>query len=58
MAHSVTGFNLAEQLDLFAIDRGMAKELRMDNGSEPVFNALAEWASETEREFIPTGQPL
>jgi len=29
----------------------------MDNGPELISNALAEWASETERVFIPPGQP-
>ena len=55
--YSITGLDLAEQLDMLAIDRGMPKALRMDNGPELVSKALAEWASETERVFIPPGQP-
>lgn len=54
--YSITGLDLAEQLDVLAIDRGMPKALRMDNGPELVGKALAEWASETERVFIPPGQ--
>ena len=55
--YSITGLDLAEQLDVLAIDRGMPKAMRMDNGPELVSKALAEWASETERMFIPPGQP-
>lgn len=46
----------AEQLDLLAIDRGLPKALRMDDGPELVSKALDEWASETGRIFIPPGQ--
>ena len=55
--YSITGLDLAEQLDVLALERGMPKALRMDNGPELVSKALAEWASETERVFIPPGQP-
>ena len=55
--YSITGLDLAEQLDVLAIDRGMPKALRMDNGPEMTSKALTEWASETERIFIPPGQP-
>jgi putative transposase len=56
--YSITGLELTEQLDVSAIDRGMPKALRMDNGPELISNAVAEWASETERVFISPGQPL
>ena len=55
--YSITGLDLAEQLDVLAIDRGMPGALRMDNGPELISNAVADWASETERVFIPPGQP-
>ena len=55
--YSITGLDLAEQLDVLAIDRGMPKALRMDNGPALVRKALAEWASETERIFIPPSKP-
>ncbi len=55
--YSITGLDLAEQLDVLAIDRVMPQALRMDNGPELVGKALAEWASETDRVFIPPGQP-
>jgi putative transposase len=55
--YSITGVDLAEQLDLLAIERGAPKALRMDNGPALISNALAQWASETERIFIPPGQP-
>ncbi len=55
--YSITGVDWAEQLDLLAIERGAPKALRMDNGPELISNALARWASETERIFIPPGQP-
>ena len=55
--YSITDLNLAEQLDLLAIDGGAPKTLRMVNGPELISNAIAEWASETERVFIPPGQP-
>ena len=55
--YSITGLDLAEQLDVLAIDRGMPQALRMDNGPELISNAVAKWASETERVFIPPGQP-
>ena len=49
--------DLAEQLDVLALERGMPKALRMDNGPELISKAVADWASETERVFIPPGQP-
>lgn len=55
--YSITGLDLAEQLDLLAIERSAPKALRMDNGPELISSSLAQWASETERIFIPTGQP-
>ena len=55
--YSITGLDLAEQLDVLAIDRGMPGALRMDNGPELISNAVARWASETELVFIPPGQP-
>ncbi len=55
--YSITGLDLAEQLDLLAIERGAPRALRMDNGPELVSNAIAQWASETDRVFIPPGQP-
>jgi putative transposase len=55
--YSITGLDLAEQLDVLAIDRGMPQALRMDNGPELISNAVAQWASETDRVFIPPGQP-
>ena len=55
--YSITGLDLAEQLDVLAIDRGMLKALRMDNGPVLISDAVAEWANETERVFIPSGQP-
>lgn len=55
--YSITGLDIAEQLDLLAIERGAPKALRMDNGPELISTALAQWASETERIFIPPGQP-
>ncbi len=53
--YSITGLDLAEQLDVLAIERGAPRALRMDNGPELVSKALAQWASETERVFIPPG---
>ena len=55
--YSITGLDFAEQLDVLALERGMPKALRMDNGPEMISKALAEWASETKRVFIPPGQP-
>jgi len=55
--YSITGMDLAEQLDVLALERGMPKALRMDNGPELISKAVADWASETERVFIPPGQP-
>ena len=55
--HSITGLDLAKQLDLLAIQRGFPRALRMDNGPELIGNALADWATETQRVFIPPGQP-
>ena len=55
--YSITGLDLAEQLDVLAIDRGTPRALRMDNGPELISNAVAQWASETGRLFIPPGQP-
>jgi putative transposase len=55
--YSITGLDLAEQLDMLALERGMPRALRMENGQELVSKALAEWASETDRIFIPPGQP-
>ena len=55
--YSITGLDLAEQLDVLAIERGIPGALRMDNGPELISNAVAAWASETERVFIPPGQP-
>ena len=54
--YSITSPDLAEQLDVLATDRGMPKAPWMDNGPETISNALAEWASETDRLFIPPGQ--
>jgi putative transposase len=55
--YSITGLDLAEQLDVLAIERGMPGALRMDNGPELISNAITQWVSETERVFIPPGQP-
>jgi len=55
--YSSTGLDLAEQLDRLAIERSATRALRMVNGPERISKALAEWASETERVFIPSGQP-
>ena len=55
--YSITGMDLAEQLDVLALERGMPKALRMDNGPELISKAIVDWASETERVFIPPGQP-
>ena len=55
--YSITGLNLAEQLNALAIDRGMPKALRMDKGPALISKAVAEWASKTYRVFIPPGQP-
>jgi putative transposase len=55
--YSITGLDLAEQLDVLAIERGAPRALRMDNGPELISSALAEWASETDKIFIPPGQP-
>ena len=55
--YSITGLNLAEPLDILVIDRGIPKALRMDHGAELASKTLAEWTNETERIFIPPGQP-
>ena len=55
--YSIIGLDLAEQLDLLAVQRGVPRALRMDNGPEPISNALADWATETQRVFISPGQP-
>ncbi len=55
--YSITGMDLAEQLDVLALERGMPGALRMDNGPELISKAIVDWASETERVFIPPGQP-
>ena len=54
--YSITGLDLAEELDVLALDRGMPKALRMDNGPEMISKALADWASETGRVLIPPEQ--
>lgn len=55
--YSITGLDLEEKLDVFAIDRGMPQALRMDRGPELICNTVAEGANEAERVFIPPGQP-
>jgi transposase InsO family protein len=45
--YSITGLDLAEQLDLLAIERAVPKALLTDNGPELISSALAQWASET-----------
>ena len=55
--YPITGLDLAEALDLLAIKWGAPKALRMDSGPELISQAVADWASETERVFIPPRQP-
>jgi putative transposase len=55
--YSISGLDLDEQLDVLAIDRCMPQALRMHNGPEFISNAVPQWASETDRVFIPPGQP-
>lgn len=43
--YSSTGLDLVEQLDVLALEGGMPKALRLDNGPELISNDIAEWAS-------------
>lgn len=55
--HSITGLDLADQFDARAVDCGIRKTLRMNNGPELISHAVAEWASETDRVLIPSAHP-
>ena len=54
--YSITGLDLAEQLDMLTIDRAIPKALRVDNGPELISKAVADWTIETVRIFLPPGQ--
>jgi transposase InsO family protein len=55
--YSITAEDLTNELDVLAIERGMPRALRMDNGPEFISKALREWANEVDLVFIPPGQP-
>lgn len=53
--YSITASDLTDELDVFTIESGTPRALRMDNGPEFISKDLGGWAREVNLVFIPPG---